>query len=156
MPNYTIRVYGLWINKEDESHLPDGQVLLSDERIGAQEFTKFPGGGMEKGEGTIDCLRREWREELDTEIEIISHFYTTDFYQASAFHIDTQVMSIYYLVKALPASSNIFSSVKNDFSYKNEREESFRFVAVGDLMEDDLTFPIDKHVVKMLKENARK
>ena len=143
MPNYTIRVYGLWINEKQE-------ILVSDERIGELRFTKFPGGGMEKGEGTIDCLKREWQEELDVEVEIMSHFYTTDFFQSSAFHTDTQVISIYYLVKP-EADANIKTAIlKNNFSYNSPREESFRFVALQQLSKEDLTFPIDKYVVELL------
>ena len=143
MPNYTIRVYGLWINEKQE-------ILVSDERIGELRFTKFPGGGMEKGEGTIDCLKREWQEELDVEVEIMSHFYTTDFFQSSAFHTDTQVISIYYLVKP-KADANIKTAIlKNNFSYNSPREESFRFVALQQLWKEYLTFPIDKYVVELL------
>lgn len=150
MIRYTIRVYGIWINEEK-------QILLSDERIGERSFTKFPGGGMEKGEGTIDCLRREWKEELNVDIEIISHFYTTDFYQSSAFHEDTQVMSIYYLVKPIDASRIVFAINKNNFKHTAEREESVRFIPLKKISETDLTFPIDKQVVRLLqKEKARK
>ena len=39
-------------------------------------------------------------EECNTEIEIIKHFYTTDFYEKSSFN-DSQVLSVYYLIKGL-------------------------------------------------------
>ena len=141
MPKYTIRVYGIWINEKDE-------VLLSDERIRDYEFTKFPGGGMQNKEGTIDCLKREWREELNLEIEIISHLYTTDFYQASAFHESTQVISIYYRVKPKAPYQLDIRSAKNDFDYHGNREERHRWISLGSLSEVDLTFPIDKYIVK--------
>ena len=32
--------------------------------------TKFPGGGMEFGEGTIDCIKRECMEEFGEEVEV--------------------------------------------------------------------------------------
>lgn len=149
MPRYTIRVYGLWINSRNE-------ILISDERIGEQEFTKFPGGGMEQGEGPIDCLKREWIEELNAEIEILDHFYTTDFYQKSSFHKDTQVMSLYYLVRPLEDIENNFSELVETFDYTKEREEVFRWVPLGEFTPDYMTFPIDKKVVQLIqKRNAR-
>jgi ADP-ribose pyrophosphatase YjhB (NUDIX family) len=48
----------------------DGRVLLS--RRGAEPFKgcwDFPGGFLEEGEGPLDCLRRELREEAGVEIE---------------------------------------------------------------------------------------
>lgn len=71
---FNIRVYGILINPNDE-------VLLIHERMGDFEFTKFPGGGMEFGEGTRDCLKREFMEEAQLDVEIVEHIYTTDFYQ---------------------------------------------------------------------------
>ena len=76
MNNFNIRVYGLLINDKN-------QILISDERRNDFSFTKFPGGGLEFGEGTIDCLKREFIEEMNLEIEVLSHFYTTDFFVSS-------------------------------------------------------------------------
>ena len=61
---------------------------------------EFPGGGLEFGEGTIDCLKREFREEFNLEIEVGELFYLTDFFQVSAFSENDQVISIYYLIRA--------------------------------------------------------
>ncbi len=144
---YTIRVYGIWINEQNK-------VLLSDERIGDTKFTKFPGGGMERGEGPIDCLKREWQEELNTDIEILEHFYTTDFYQASAFHKETQVISIYYKVHPLHQDAIEYTNAKNNFSYMGKSEEKARFVSLSCLQEEDVSFPIDRHVVRLLKKRA--
>ena len=76
---YIVRVYGIVINGNQE-------LLLSDEFQLNTKMTKFPGGGMDFGEGTIDCLRREFREECSgQEILNISHFYTTDFFKKLCF-----------------------------------------------------------------------
>src|SRR5215467_6889411 len=91
---FNIRVYGILINNEK-------QVLVVDEFIRGGYYTKFPGGGLELGEGTRDCLVREFKEEMDLEVEVGEHLYTTDFYQVSAFNPAHQIISIYYLVKAL-------------------------------------------------------
>jgi len=75
---FTIRVYGILLNNKK-------QVLVSDEHIRGSYYTKFPGGGLELGEGTRDCLAREFMEEMNLKVEVGNHIYTTDFYQMSAF-----------------------------------------------------------------------
>jgi 8-oxo-dGTP diphosphatase len=146
MAQITIRVYGIWIDE-------NARVLISDERIGNREFTKFPGGGLEPGEGTHDTLRREWAEELNLPIEITRHFYTTDFCQWSAFHQDTQVVSIYYRVEALGQPGTPIYNEKQAFTYEGEREELFRWVYLDILTPEMLTFPIDKKIVSFLLSN---
>jgi len=90
---FNVRVYGILIH--------DDAVLVSDEYIKRNKITKLPGGGLEFGEGTKDCLIREFKEELSLIIEVSDHFYTTDFYVTSSFDTNSQVISIYYLVKAM-------------------------------------------------------
>ncbi len=75
---FNVRVYGILVNDKN-------QILLSDEIIRGNFYTKFPGGGLEIGEGTRECLKREFKEEMNLEVEVEKHFYTTDFYQQSAF-----------------------------------------------------------------------
>lgn len=130
---FNIRVYGLWLTDDYNA------VLVSEEQIRGRKILKFPGGGLEWGEGLADGLRREWKEELNTDIEIIRHFYTTDFFQPSAFD-DSQVISIYYLVKPLADIS---------LPYYNERER-FYFLPVDDKLKSGVTLPIDKLVAEML------
>src|SRR5690554_6247324 len=89
--NFIIRVYGLVVNDKKE-------VLVTDEYQMNMEMTKFPGGGLEFGEGTIDCLKREFREEGNgQELINIRHFYTTDYFQKALFFEQAQLISIYYL-----------------------------------------------------------
>jgi len=128
---FNIRVYGLWIR--------DGKVLVNDELIKGKSIVKFPGGGMEYGEGTHDCLKREWHEELGIDIEILGHYYTTDFFQLSAYDV-SQIISIYYRV-AGPADAFIQN--------KNENEKTF-WLDLNQIKEDTFTLPIDKRVGKML------
>ena len=134
-----IRVYGIWIDG-------DNQVLLSDELHNGSRMTKFPGGGLEPGEGPIDSLRREWMEELGVEIEILDHFYTTDFFQQSAFHDDAQILSIYYRV----VPTGVVNVDVNAYS-QEEEIEVFRKVGLNELSVEDVTFPIDKRVVALIK-----
>src|SRR5438105_10392546 len=100
-----LRVYGILFGENKK-------VLVSDEYIRGGYYTKFPGGGLEFGEGTRDCLKREFMEEMGLNVEVTDHIYTTDFFQLSAFNPSHQIISIYYLVKALePITCAIRTSV---------------------------------------------
>ena len=83
---FIIRVYGIIRNEKNE-------VLISDEFQLGMKMTKFPGGGLHFGEGTLNCLRREFREECNGQ-EIVNpeHFYTTDFYQKALFYKNHQLI----------------------------------------------------------------
>jgi ADP-ribose pyrophosphatase YjhB (NUDIX family) len=116
------------------------------------QFTKFPGGGLEFGEGLIDGLKREFVEECNVEVEVLSHFYTTDFFVKSAFN-DSQVISVYYLVKNVSPLNLMFKTVAFDFEGEGEILQSFRWINLSDLTENDVTFPADKQVVKLLINN---
>ena len=142
---YNIRAYGIYINAEKK-------VLVSDEFRMGMLMTKFPGGGLEVGEGIIDALKREWMEELGLEIEIVKHFYTTDFYIQSAFH-EVQLISVYYLVEPKQEASIPVSEQAFDFPEKMEGAQSFRWIPLNHLQEDTFTFPIDKKVAEMLAEH---
>lgn len=136
---FNVRVYGILINE-------DNQVLISDERTQSVSFTKFPGGGLEYGEGIIDALKREFMEECNVQIEIIKHLYTTDFFEKSSFN-DSQIISIYYQVKALAPigiclKQNPFDFDEEDTNY--DKMEAFRFVDVKMLQKDSLTFKTDQ------------
>jgi 8-oxo-dGTP diphosphatase len=142
---FNVRVYGLLINNSNE-------ILISDEQEYGMRFTKFPGGGLEQGEGLIDGLKREFIEECNLEIEVISHFYTTDFFVKSAFN-DSQIISIYYTVRNSAPINLAIKTKVFDFDGEGDVLQAFRWVKVADLKEGDFTFPIDKHVAKLLIKN---
>lgn len=141
MKKFNIRVYGLLLNSE-------GQVLVSDENRFGLQFTKFPGGGLEWGEGTIDALKREFREELAVDVEVGDLFYVTDFFQASAFDEEDQIISIYYRISFPDWRDLMVRATPFDF---NGEQEVQRWVSLDDLAPEDFRFPIDKVVVQRLK-----
>jgi ADP-ribose pyrophosphatase YjhB (NUDIX family) len=116
------------------------------------KMTKFPGGGMQFGEGTKDCLRREIMEEMGQEIEITDHFYTTDYFQPAYFYDNYQLVSIYYLAKFKNDVKFKVSTKPFDFSELKNGNMSFRWVSLAQLSEKDITFPIDQKVVGLLKQ----
>jgi 8-oxo-dGTP diphosphatase len=144
--SYNIRVYGLWV----ENH----HVLVADEVYKGMHMTKFPGGGHQPGESLPDCLIREFKEEMQIVPQVLEHFYTTDFYIASAFSASQQLLSIYYRVK-LPVNVDKFTT-QSRLNELNEGEQSFRWCALSNLSEDTFTFPIDKKVALMIKQQFLK
>jgi len=154
MHYFNIRVYGILINSNN-------QVLVSDEFIRGNYYTKFPGGGLEFGEGTRDCLQREFSEEMNLRVEIGEHIYTTDYFQLSAFNLNHQIISIYYFVKALEAITAPLRIKPFDFDeqqlnvYKATGEtETFRFIDWNDFAPETVTLPIDRIVAALIKEKV--
>jgi 8-oxo-dGTP pyrophosphatase MutT (NUDIX family) len=142
---YNIRVYALIINDRKE-------ILLSDEYQLDMKMVKFPGGGMEHGEGTIDCLQREAMEEFGQSLVNIRHYYTTDYYQPALFFKDTQLVSIYYLADFSGEIRFRLSSKPFDIQEMKNGQQFFRWVPLSGVVEEDLTFPVDRKVIRLLKD----
>jgi len=145
---FNVRVYGILVNRDQE-------VLISDEKTGHASFTKFPGGGLEYGEGLIDALKREFWEECRLDIDVVEHIYTTDFYERSSFN-ESQIISVYYRVEALGPIAFDLKKSPFDFSAEKSRDnqdktEVFRFVPLRELRDQDLTFRTDKMAWKTFK-----
>jgi ADP-ribose pyrophosphatase YjhB (NUDIX family) len=143
MEYFNVRVYGLLINEQN-------QVLISDEQEYGHRFIKFPGGGLEIGEGLIDGLKREFVEECQIEVEVLSHFYTTDFFVRSAFN-NSQIISVYYKVKNLTPINFSIKTIAYDFDGEGDVLQAFRWINIAELTTDDVTFPTDKRVVELLR-----
>ncbi|HEY1202603.1 MAG TPA: NUDIX domain-containing protein, partial [Niastella sp.] len=143
---FNVRVYGILINEHN-------QVLVSDEYIRGDYITKFPGGGLEFGEGTRDCLKREFLEEMSLNVRVGDHLYTTDFFQMSAFNPAHQIISIYYYAHALEEIKVPLRTKPFDFDeqqlavYAEKKEtETFRFINWDEFSETSVHLPIDKVV----------
>jgi 8-oxo-dGTP diphosphatase len=142
---FNIRVYGLLINERDE-------VLISDECRNGFSFTKFPGGGVEVGEGFPNALRREFMEELGIEIEVGDLFFFNDYYQVSVFNPNHQVVSFYYVVQYAN-----WHEIETDQHVVpiTEEGEKHRWISRALLDQDLFMFPIDKIVAKRLSEKEK-
>ncbi|NSL85512.1 NUDIX domain-containing protein [Chitinophaga solisilvae] len=143
---FNVRVYGIMINEHK-------QVLVTDEYIRGGYYTKFPGGGLEFGEGTLDCMVREWQEELGQDIKVVEHIYTTDFFQISAFDNETQIISIYYLVTPLSPFTAKVITKPFDFTVPEgaQEVEHARWINWEDFSAAAVTLPIDKVVADLVK-----
>ncbi|MBS3915465.1 MAG: NUDIX domain-containing protein [Bacteroidetes bacterium] len=137
---FNIRVYGIWIR--------NNEILLSTEKTGELEFTKFPGGGLHFGEGIGDCLKREFREELNIEIQPKDLFYVNENLVASAFHKNQQLISIYYLVDS---TENPPLLPITEHRWGKDYHVQAMWVQLQNFHAELLYFPIDKIVAEMLK-----
>lgn len=138
MKKFNVRVYGILINKRLE-------VLLSDECRFGFSFTKFPGGGLEWGEGLKDAVKREFQEEFQLEIEVGEQFYVNTFFQQSAFNEEDQIISFYFLVEAKSKIEILEHNLP-----LNQEGEFLRWQAISELKQEMLNFPIDKLVAEKI------
>jgi ADP-ribose pyrophosphatase YjhB (NUDIX family) len=150
MALFNVRVYGILLDEHQ-------RLLVSDEFIRGNYITKLPGGGLEIGEGTRDGLAREFMEEAGIEVHVGDHFYTTDFFQISAFNHKDQIISIYYLVYTADTSiiqtkAKAFDFLPEQVADPNGTAEHLRWIPLHVLSEDTMTLPIDKVAIKMLIE----
>jgi 8-oxo-dGTP diphosphatase len=134
MKKFNIRVYGLLLNDKNE-------ILVLDETRNGFSFTKFPGGGLEWGEGFQECLKREFHEELALDIKVGEIFYINEHFVQSAFNNDDQLISIYYKVSI--QANNLIEAISN-----------FEIPRWLNILESEFTiftFPIDQLVFQKLK-----
>ncbi len=142
MNHFNIRVYGLLMNENNE-------VLLSDEFRGGVAFTKFPGGGLEFGEGIAEALKREFIEELDLTVMVEDLFYVNDHLQISAFNNQSQLIAFYYFVTSSKLDQLDLESYVVPLLVNGEKQ---RWFPINKTLESVLTFPLDKIVSRKLIE----
>lgn len=134
---FNVRVYGLLVNDQKE-------ILISDEQEYGKRFSKFPGGGLEYGEGLRDALIREYWEECLVEVDVLEHVYTTDFFEHSYFN-DSQIISIYYsVINKTPFQLNFKQQAFDFDTDEGDVLQSFRWVKVNEVQAEDLTFKTDR------------
>lgn len=146
---FNVRVYGILIDEKKG-------ILLSRELIKGKEYVKFPGGGLEIGEGTREGLAREFKEELDLDVAIGEHLYTTDFFQESAFKPGDQIISIYYYVHPMEALRESYTHINPQLRLSGATPqadmETFSFLPMARFSEQSVDLPIDKVVARMLTQ----
>ncbi len=131
--SFNIRIYGLLIEQN--------RLLITKELFVDELIYKFPGGGLEFGEGLHDCLIREFKEELNLDIEVVQHIFTQENFIQSAVNPDDQVLMIYYQVKA-----------KNfeEFKVRTSDIKEVIWKDLDELKAEDLTMPTEQKAVQEL------
>ena len=147
MYDFNIRVYGLILNKNNE-------ILVTDEFRFGQKMTKYVGGGLIYGEGTLECLQREILEEVNIVVQArdLVQFYTTDFFVSSSFHENVQVVGVYYYLKS--EAFNAINLLKKPFDFELvEHGQGFRWARLSDFdLQNELSFKTDRVATKRLFE----
>ncbi len=87
---FNIRVYALCI--------VNNEILTLKEPFTGNMVVKLPGGGLEFGEGTADCLKREFKEELNLEITVGDAFYIQKDFVPSLAKDGKQLLTLYFFV----------------------------------------------------------
>lgn len=141
MKPFNVRVYAFLEH--------EGKILVIHEPFQGKLIYKFPGGGLEFGEGTRDCLIREFKEELNLEVEITEHLYTQDFFMANAFDSSEQIILIYYKARTTAESLEKLEVLDDDI-------EALIWAKVEDLNPDDFSLAADKVAIEMYKKMYRK
>lgn len=136
MKPFNVRIYALLEHK--------GKVLVIHEPFQGKLIYKFPGGGLEFGEGTKDCLKREFKEELNLDVEIGSHIFTQDFFVPNAFDPTEQVLLIYYKATVSEKSLAQLKILDADIN-------ELLWIEVNDLDLNQFTLDADKVVVDLYK-----
>ncbi|WP_080778929.1 NUDIX domain-containing protein [Chryseobacterium phocaeense] len=120
----------------------DKKVLTLFEEYAGEPLMKFPGGGLELGEGLLECLHREFDEELNVKIEVVEHFYTQENFLVSRFRENEQLLTIYYIVKI---------TTEEDFLILDPCIEKIEWIEI-DRPDNPFPLPVDQIVFDKLKE----
>jgi tRNA U34 5-methylaminomethyl-2-thiouridine-forming methyltransferase MnmC len=147
---FNVRVYAVIFDAKGE------RVLLSREDLPGGLKVKFPGGGLELGEGVRDALDREMAEELGP-MAVLKHvtpLYTTDFFVRSAFRLEDQILSIYFTAQFEAPDMEARFGHKFRAVEGGEVGLAFKWRKVQDLDPADLHFPIDRHILPLIREAA--
>jgi ADP-ribose pyrophosphatase YjhB (NUDIX family) len=137
---FNIRVYGIWIK--------GNKILVSHEEINGFKMLKLPGGGLEYGEGPMDCVKREFMEELGVNITIERHVHTTENFVQSAFKKADQVIAIHYLVNTNDPIQSMTTAQPTRLGGTNYHR--FEWQVFDKELIGNLTFDMDKQAIVKL------
>ena len=145
---FNVRVYFFLVSEGDAAG--KRQVLLSDEILAGKHCTKWPGGGLEFGEGPRDCALREAREELGQDIELGPLVHATGGFVRSAWRREEQVLCHYYFARL--EGPVTFRVTDEPFDFDGGSVQSFRWVPLDDFDPGQLTFATDREAMGALME----
>ena len=137
---FNVRVYGIWIK--------EGKILVSNENINGFKMLKLPGGGLEYGEGTRECLIREFMEELNVTVKIEQLLHVTENFIQSAFRKDEQIIAVHYKVSCADTIERMHTIQPTKLGGDNTH--LFEWRTLDQLLLTELTFDMDKQALAKL------
>lgn len=132
LKGFNVRVYALCIL--------NNKLLTLKEPFAGKMVTKLPGGGLEFGEGTAECLKREFKEELNLQIEVGDAFYIQEHFVKSLAKDNKQLLMLYFY-------ATILDSDNLQILDTNIREVNW--IAIDG--ENPFSLPVDQLVFKKLQ-----
>jgi len=142
VPLFNVRVYALIVK--------NNHLLIAEEQHGGFFLRKFPGGGLQFGEGILQALHRELKEELDADVDSASLLCVTEDFVVSFLNNKQQVIGVHYLVDLKQDYSDEFLNnnrveLENGYIY-------FKWVLLDSINPEDFTSPVDKSAFDKLKK----
>ena len=122
--------------------LKDKKILSLHEEYVGEYLLKFVGGGLEFGESIVECLHREFEEELNLKIKNLEHFYTQEDFLVSKFRDNEQLLTIYYLAEIVD---------EDDLIIRDSCIEKVEWISL-ETDETPFPLPVDKIVFDLLKK----
>lgn len=141
VPLFNVRVYALIVK--------NNRLLISEEQHGGVFLRKFPGGGLQFGEGIVQALHRELKEELNADVEAESLLCVTEDFVVSFLNNKQQVIGVHYLVELKQDFSDEF--LNNNHVELENGHIHFKWVMIDQLKADDFSSPVDKSAFEKLK-----
>lgn len=133
---FNVRVYGVCIH--------NNKLLILKEPFAGSIIFKLPGGGLEFGEGPVECLQREFKEELNLTITDIEPFYIQKNYVKSAVKNNKQLVLLYFTCKILNLESlQIMDSTIQEVIWQDISDDCI------------LDLPIDQEMFQFLLKKSK-
>lgn len=138
---WNLRVYGVLVE--------NSWILLSRETYPGFEgyMTKLPGGGILPGEGPVDALRREFKEEVGLEICSADVFHVPGGFHKSHFD-DSQVVSLYY--KVTRSLDQIPRQMNSEVVRGVQVYQEFFWCPIKELDPSKMTWKTDQETIEIL------
>ena len=112
-----------------------------------RDVNTITGYGMTEYDKTLRNIDVKWKS--------FSQPANTDFFIKSVFN-ESQVISVYYLVKALEPLAVPLKESPFDFHDEGPVKQAFRWKALSELQPHELTFETDQRVAELLVSNQGK
>lgn len=129
---FNVRVYALCIE--------NNKVLCVKEPFAGKMVVKLPGGGLEFGEGTVACLKREFKEELNLNIDIKNCFYIQEDFVESLAKDQKQLLMLYFKARI---------TNKENLKITDDKIQELLWVDING--ENPFTLPVDQIVFRKLQ-----